>query len=148
VILTRLRDNFSEAVRSFRRSDYWLVLFLAGGALALGALLALHPGDTLGYYPVYLYLDEIPDRALGGALIALALGALLARTPRQRRAVTAALCLVWGGLAVAIVAGNLHYTATRPGVGPSGANVHYLGWAVLSFLVAVRSANADAKADA
>lgn len=139
-LLSRLRANIREAVLSLRTGDYWVTLFLAGGSMAWGALL-LWPGGTLGAYHVYLWMADVPDPALGAPMLALGVWAALARG-RARRFAALAHCFAWGALAVAIALGNYQHTLETT-AGPSGALVHYTGWAILAFLAAFRAASPE-----
>jgi hypothetical protein len=137
MILSRIRANVAEAVRSLRYGDYWVSLFIAGGTVTT-ALFLLWPGGTLDSYHVYNWISTVPDAALAALLLPLGLWAFVARGPTHRRVVALFLCFAWGTLAAAIALGTYHHAATT-GSGPSLAVVHYAGWAALAFLSAFRA---------
>lgn len=137
----RLGANLREALWSLRYGDMWVSLFLAGGSMTWGALL-LWPGPTLPSYHAYSWLEGVPDWLAGGPMLALGAWAFFARGTYHRRVVALALCTAWGALAIAITAGAAEHVA-QTSAGPSAAPVHYLGWAVLAFLSALRATSTD-----
>lgn len=141
-LIRRLRANLRELIRSVWTTDYWLVLYLAVVTFSFGFVL-LWPGSTLSSYPVYIWLADVPDWALALPMVVLGLWATVARHPTHRRIVTLMMCFMWGFLAVSVCLGVYHYTGITD-AGPSGAIVHYIAWALLAFLAAVRYTAADA----